>query len=314
MMAMLPEDKRWPVNEMWGIHDFCNSAQGAASYMDAVKRYGEPLSLKEFCRQAQMVNMENHKAMFESFSGIRSNGVLMWMSHPAWPSTVWQTYDYYLEQTAGYYGCKKASEPLHILWNHSSNAVKVANNTGETCQNLKAEAALYNMDGKLLYTKEADIATIGDEVVSCLSLHYPDPVTPVHFIKLKLTQGGELLSDNFYWRGKTYQDYASLRRMNRVHLQGEWNDSLAPGTHYVTARITNPGEDIALMIRLKVLKSDSGERVLPVFFSDNYFSLLPGETKVITLEYAHKHLAGAQAKIVAEGWNVEDMELGAGGV
>jgi hypothetical protein len=30
---------------------------------------------------------------------------------------IWQTYDYYFDPTAAYFGCKKASEPIHIQWN-----------------------------------------------------------------------------------------------------------------------------------------------------------------------------------------------------
>jgi Exo-beta-D-glucosaminidase Ig-fold domain len=51
--------------------------------------------------------------MYEAQSKNRM-GLLILMSHPCWPSMVWQTYDYYLEPTAGYFGAKKASEPLHI--------------------------------------------------------------------------------------------------------------------------------------------------------------------------------------------------------
>jgi hypothetical protein len=310
MRAMLPSDKQWPINDMWGIHDFCsNSAQGATEYQVAVRKYGIPASLDEFCRQAQMVNMENHKAMFESFVSAKANGALMWMSQSAWPSTVWQTYDYYLEQTAGYYGCKKASEPLHIFMDAYYNSIKVANNTGETHTNLTAEAALYNLDGSLLYTKEANIASIDDEVKSCLTLSFPDTVSDVHFIKLKLWKNDQLIDENFYWRGKEYQNYSSLRNMEKIIPGGGLKDSVAGKSHHITARITNPTSGIALMLRLKVLRNVSGERVLPVFYSDNYFSLLPGESKIVSLEFDDKYLAGEKAKLMLEGWNVDLMEI-----
>ena len=312
MHAMMPADKLWPINEIWGIHDYCNSAQGAGAFTAAINRYGTTNSIDDFCLQAQMVNMENHKAMFESFAACKSNGVLMWMSQSAWPSTVWQTYDYYLEQTAGYYGCKKASEPLHILWDSYSDVVKVANNTGNLFENLQAEVSIYNMDGTLQDTKSATIASLEDEVKNCFTITYPESVSPVHFIKLKLTKGGEVLSDNFYWRAKNYQDYVLLRSMNKVVLDGTLKDSVSGTKHFITTKISNPTSDVALMIRLKVLKNESNERILPVFYSDNYFSLLPGESKWVTLEFKADDLDGEQAKLMVEGWNIIPMEIAKG--
>ncbi|MDR0865502.1 MAG: discoidin domain-containing protein [Candidatus Symbiothrix sp.] len=309
MQAMLPEDKQWPVNEMWGIHDYCNSAQKADDYTLAVNKYGTPNSLADFCLKAQMVNMENHKAMFESFVNSKADGALMWMSQSAWPSTVWQTYDYYLEQTAGYYGCKKASEPLHIFWDHSSK-VKVANNTGKSYSELLAEAKIYNMDGTVKYTKSLPIALLNeDEVKYGFTITYPDGLSDVHFLKLTLKQGDKVLSDNFYWRGKIYQTYNSLEQMNQITLEGALKKSVQDSTQNIQVRISNPTDDIALMIRIKVLKNVSDERVLPVFYSDNYFSLLPHESKIVTLEFDSKQVGDEQAKVMVEGWNINAMEI-----
>jgi hypothetical protein len=309
MRAMMPEENLWPINEMWGIHDFSNSAQGSNAYTMAVRKYGNPNSIEEFCLQAQIVNMENHKAMFESFVSAKANGVLMWMSQSAWPSTVWQTYDYYLEQTAGYYGCKKASEPLHILWESSLNRIKIANNTGKSYENLSAEARIYNLDGTLQYTKTFATDLAEDEVKDCFTLTFPDSLSTVHFIKLELKQGETLVSDNFYWRSKTYQSYSDLRTMNQVKLKGAWQKNDSNGLQQLQVTLVNPTPDVALMIRLKTVKNQSGERVLPVYYSDNYFSLLPGETRIITLEFDGKHLNGEQIKLLVEGWNIEPMEI-----
>jgi Exo-beta-D-glucosaminidase Ig-fold domain len=47
----------------------------------------------------------------------------------------------------------------------------------------------------------------------------------------------------------------------------------------------------------------SGERVLPVYYSDNYVSLLPNESKTITIEAATPDLKGEDALVVVDGWN-----------
>ena len=304
MRAMMPEEKLWPINDMWGIHDFCYapSAMKADEYIAAVNKYGTPKNVEEFVRNAQMVNMENHKAMFESYAAHHVNGILMWMSHPAWPTTVWQTYDYFLEQTAGYYGCKKACEPLSILWDANDNQVKVVNNTGITIEPkrgmspLQAMAYIYNMDGTLIWSDSLLILSIADDVKKCFEIPYPATISPVHFIKLKLMRGNEIFSDNFYWRATEFQHYAPLQTMEKV-------------TPFIKIQknrieIKNPTSNIALMMRLKFL-DENNERILPVFWSDNYFSLLPYETKTITFETESKK----DFRLIVEGWNVDEMEI-----
>jgi len=299
MRAMLPPSKLFPVNNMWGIHDFCAapSAMRANEYTAAINKYGTPANIENFCRKAQMVNMENHKAMFESFAANKSNGILMWMSHPAWPSTVWQTYDYFLEQTAGYYGCQKACEPLHILWDANDNQVKVANNTGTTQENIYAKAYIYNLNGTLKLSDSLLIKSISDEVKNCFLLTFPAYISPVHFIKLKLMKENEVISENFYWRATDYQNYTLLQTMENITPNVKIRGN--------TIEIKNPAANIALMLRLKLIDKKN-ERILPVFWSDNYFSLLPYETKNITFEYD----TGAEiSRLILEGWNVEEMEI-----
>ena len=310
MKAMMPSDKLWPINDMWGIHDFCNSAQFGVSYTFNINNsYGKATGINDYCMKAQMVNMENHKAMFEPYVGAKGNGLLMWMSQSAWPSTVWQTYDYYLEQTAGYYGSKKACEPLHIMWDCNTNVVKVSNNTGKHYTNLTAVAKVFNMDGSLMYSDSIKVTVDIDQVVSCFKINFPANLSETHFIQLKLKNGNNQLSDNFYWRGNSYQNYTALAALKSVDLKGIFYKTIKGNTNIFKAKITNSSSDVALMIRLKLLKNPSNERVLPTYYSDNYFSLLPNETKNVTLEFDSKFLGNEKPKLMVEGWNINPFEV-----
>jgi hypothetical protein len=73
--------------------------------------------------------------------------------------------------------------------------------------------------------------------------------------------------------------------------------------------VSNPTRVVALMIRLKVVRNRSGDRVLPAFYSDNYFSLLPGETREASVEFSSADLAGELPKVIEEGWNVSTREI-----
>ena len=108
MRKMMPEANLWPIMNTWGIHDYCYGGNGDCTpYRDAINnRYGTATGIDDFCKKAQLVNLETYKAIFEAWANKLWNtcsGVLLWMSHPAWPSMMWQTYDYYFEPTGAYY-------------------------------------------------------------------------------------------------------------------------------------------------------------------------------------------------------------------
>ena len=69
--------------------------------------------------------------------------------------------------------------------------------------------------------------------------------------------------------------------------------------------LTNPGKAIALMTHLQLRRKTSGDRVLPVFYSDNYISLAPGETRTVTIDAALADLKGDTPLVVLDGWNVD---------
>ncbi|TAN11561.1 MAG: beta-mannosidase, partial [Chitinophagaceae bacterium] len=150
----IPEKDWWPRNEMWNKHFFGKSAANAGPdhYMESIdERYGKPTGIKDFCRKAQLLNIETNKALFEGWQQHIWNdafGVMLWMSNPAYPSMVWQTYDYYYDLTGAYWGVRKSCEPLHIQWSYADNSVKVINTTDNDYDHLEAQAIVYDLSGK----------------------------------------------------------------------------------------------------------------------------------------------------------------------
>nr|WP_242052381.1 discoidin domain-containing protein [Dysgonomonas sp. GY75] len=150
----MPEDKLWPRNEMWNQHFFGQLAFNATpdKYEKVItERYGKPVGIEDFCRKAQLLNIETNQSMYEGWLDNMWNdasGILIWMSQSAYPSMVWQTYDYYYDLTGAFWGAKNACVPLHIQWNSYNNSVKIINTTSEDHKGLTAEAAIYNSDGK----------------------------------------------------------------------------------------------------------------------------------------------------------------------
>ena len=128
-------------------------------------------------------------------------GLVIWMSHPAWPSFVWQTYDYYFEPTGAYFGSKKASEPLHIQWNPLSDTIELVNYHAGNVTGLTAKVEILNLDGNVQWEKETSIDSPEDSMIPCFGMEYPSGLNDVHFLRLKLTKNDMIISENFYWRG-----------------------------------------------------------------------------------------------------------------
>ena len=306
--AMMTEPSLWPQGLSWGLHDFClEGAQGGDSFRRTIDyAYGGAANVEEWVSLAQFVNYEGYRAMFEGQSKYRA-GLLLWMSHPCWPSFVWQTYDYFLEPTAAYFGCKKACEPLHIQWNRVTEAIEIVNHCAGDVRELTAMVEVFNMDGAKQWEKTAPVDSSEDSATACIQMSYPSGLTPVHFLRLRLTRGGQTVSTNFYLRGLRDQDFRAIRQLPKVQLKAETHTEQRAGHWMLKTELHNASNDPALMVRLKAIREKSGDRILPVLYSDNYVSLLPGQHQTISTELHDSDTRGERPRIVVGGFNVAEQ-------
>lgn len=297
----------WPQSDQWGMHDYTlEGAQGATSFNEIIATgYGQPESAKEFADLAQWVNYDGHRSLFESRSKNRM-GLLMWMSHSCWPSMVWQTYDYYFEPTAAYFAIKKASEPLHIQWNPATDEVEVVNYHAGLRPGLKARVQVLNMDATVAWEKEVTVDSREDTTEKCIKLEFPDGLSQVHFIKLTLEENGKAVSENFYHRSKVENNYQALKQLPKVSLRAQTQyDKGDDGEWKAEVTVENRSDAPALMIRLNIVGDKDGKQFLPIFYSDNYFALLPGETKVVRVHWKDVDTRGNAPLLKVSGYNVE---------
>ena len=307
LKAMMLEAAMWPQGDAWGVHDFSLAgAQGGTSFRNRIDTsYGGADNAADWVTLAQFVNYEGYRAMFEAQSKNRM-GLLLWMSHPAWPSMVWQTYDYYLEPTAAYFGAKHACEPLHIQWNPLTDHVEVVNYSAGNVSGLMLTAEIVNLDGSVAWRATVTpLDSQEDSVISSLKLEFPTNLSAVHFIRLKLTRGGETLSENFYWRGLEKGNYSALRQLPKVKLQAATRAEQQGGRWVLVTELRNPSAQPALMVRLKAVRETSGDRILPAIYSDNYIALMPGEARSIRTELENADTRGERPTVVVEGFNVQ---------
>lgn len=176
----MPIENWWPRNEMWNRHFFGESAAngGPDRYFNTINdSYGTPKGIEDFCRKAQLVNLETNKALYEGWQHHMwedASGVMTWMSQSAYPSFVWQTYDYYYDLNGAYWGVKKACEPVHIQWSYADNSVKISNTTLQSYSGLTAQANVYNLDGKLMkkYSQSVKVNAAANNITDCFTLNF----------------------------------------------------------------------------------------------------------------------------------------------
>ena len=291
-------------NIMYAAHDFALGfkpvcAQRTYTFNNLlVKAFGEPKNAKEFAELAQWINYDGYRAMFEARGEYR-RGLQLWMSHPAWPSLVWQTYDYFYEPTAGYFGCKKGCEPLHIFFHPIHNKIEVVNYSAGNHKGLTAEAQIFDINGKEVWTASCKLDIAEDSTKQCFEPKVDANITDVYFIRLYLRDSeGKLLSENFYWQGKEEGNLKALRNVAQADLDVKISGK---GENY-TATITNKGDVPALMLRVKAVDSKTNDLILPVWYSENYIFLMGGESRTISIKVREEDFRGKPV-IKVEGFN-----------
>jgi hypothetical protein len=299
---MMREKSVWPQGLAWGLHDFCLSgAQGGEGFRALVENsYGGANNAEEWVALAQYVQYESYRAMFEAES-VHRMGLLLWMSHPCWPSFVWQTYDYYFEPTSVYFACKKGCEPIHVQWNRVNETIEVVNYSAGDLTGLTAKVEILNMDGSVKSQQSAALDSKEDSTSSPISMKYPAGLTAVHFLRLTLTRGTEILSTNFYLRGTEEGNYRAIRELPKAKIEAATTVERQSDCWKLTTELHNPTSSPALMVRIKAVREKSGDRILPAIYSDNYIALMPGESRTLTTEVNERDTRGEKPVIVLAG-------------
>ncbi|MFD4669216.1 discoidin domain-containing protein [Lentzea sp. NPDC058450] len=306
MHNLVGDEPSWPIGDVWYAHDWCtNGNQRPQLYQAAIDaRLGESENMDEFSRKAQFVNYENMRAMFEAWNANLwddASALLLWMSHPAWHSTVWQTYDYDMDVNGTYFGAKKACEPHHVQASSDSWRVTVLNHTAVALRG-RVEATVYSLTGAILSTQQADVE-VGPSAKADLFTVTPH-TSPLHLVRLRLFDGDRLLSENTYWRYRTPADLQGLNALGRAKISTDIGTTRRDGDRRtLKVEVRNTGEVVAAMTRIGLRDRRSGTRVLPTFYSDNYLWLLPGETREVTLSWHRRDLTSEQPRVTVEAYN-----------
>ena len=305
----------FPLNNTWGYHDACTgNGHWELYYREMVKRYGEPESMEDFCNKMQLMNAVGYQGIFEA-AGHKLNdigGVMLWKLNAAFPSVVWQVYDWFLMPNAGYYFMQNACEPVHVQLNMSNNKVMVVNRTYKQISGLTAQADVYSIDSKQLFHENVNVS-MGPAVAKEISsldkvLKEADGVA---FVVLNLKNpSGKVISHNVYWISKD-GGYKSMNEMAKTNVNITMlKEEKGKTDRGWTVQITNSTGKIAFFIRPQLLSG--GEEILPSYWSESYFTLAPGESTTVSVNCPSSKLVNAEPVFKVSGWNVPGVEMNLG--
>ncbi len=311
IQGMMPEKDWETINDDWAQHDMAAGAQRGDEYGKTLaERYGHIRNLADFVRKAQLANYEAFRAMYEGRNAKmfkETTGIITWMSSPAQPSFVWQLYHYDLEPNASLYGAKKAAETIHVQLNEINRGIEIVNNRPEALKAAQVQVAIYRFDGTRDSEHTYPVADVpGRTTMKVAQLEVSARITPLYFIKLDLTdEAGKVLSTNLYWQHVAQDQFDGLMNLPTVVLDANASARNEGERTIVTVTLRNNTGNLALLAHLQLHQKKNGRRVLPVFYSDNYISFVPGEAATVTIEAATKDLGGEDPLVEIDGYNVD---------
>ncbi|HEX6430287.1 MAG TPA: glycosyl hydrolase, partial [Niastella sp.] len=292
------------VDSVWEYHKYI-------SYDKYIDSYGRMFDIYDWTRKAQLVNYDQYRALSEGFSNRMWDwytGFIIWKTQNPWTAMRGQMYDYYLDPNACLFGLRKGSEPVHVMCNPTDGMITIVNNTFEEQRNLMLTVHAYDISGKDSFVTQ---------VFTYVEPSSTKRVLPVKELLNNMTIGGrsaflslqlldekkQVISDNIYWWPDEIGSHAGLQALPPTVLKTKATQ-LGKGKIEVT--LSNPANGaVAFFNRVTLLDANKKERILPVFYDDNYVSIVPGGEKKIIVEYE----GSAAPLITVEGQNVRPQEI-----
>lgn len=328
LREIMDEKDLWPINkEVWDYHDGGGFHLMSTMYKELTNNYGPSSSIDEFAMKGQFVGAINSKSIWEVWNYNKLNygdryasGLLFWYHNCPVKQVCGRMWDYTLEPTASLYHTQNALEPLHVQFDYLKNTVSVYNEYYQTFKNYKVSAEVYDINSKRIWSKAQITDIPEDGVVNDLfTIEFPKDISQVHFIKLRLyNEKGREISSNFYWRsndkyegkktltGPTSSGFEDIAKLKQVQLKVSYKTYQQNGRFYIEARIKNPTNALAFFTQLQLL-DEYNKPVRPSFYTDNFFSLLPGESKTIVIDTDQSKLPSSPLFVV-KGWNVRPVK------
>ena len=306
--AAVPASEQWPITDSWAYHDWHQNGNGDThGFVEAMtKNLGAASDLADFERKAQLMNYDDYRAIMEGMNAqlwSKTSGRMLWMTQPAWPSTMWQILSHDYDTHASFYAFKHASEPVHVQMTLPGHRIQLVNNR-LTSLDAQVTAHVYALDGHSLSDAQSRVTASAGQVVDGPVLDVNGAIAPegAVVVALDARDTGGMLSHNLYWLANDAAGWQRIAAMTAqpVAIAATMGNAVGSEAH-LTVTLRNVGSAPALNAKVTLLGAD-GARILPAYYADNYVSLLPGETRTIDIGYPAAK--GKAATVALRGWNV----------
>ena len=303
---VIPDPDPRRLDPVWRYHAY-------HGYGRHVEPYGEPADLRQWAEIIQLLNFDQYRGLMEGHLAHMWDwytGVIIWKTQNPWSAMRGQMYDWWLDPNAGLYGLRSAGEPAHVMCSPKERMLYVVNHRSEPLHDLMVQARALTISGEdsLIFQWIVEIgAHTVQKIESIKPMLQRLSAREGNFLDLRLVDAaGGILSDNFYWLPDSTGRYSGLGR-------------LAPAAAAVSARLVEPGRiavtianpapgPVAFFNRLALIDSHTGKRILPVFYSDNYISVLPGEERRVEIDFpTARPTPGMQVSM--RGWNSPERRI-----
>ena len=308
---MTPDPATVPFNRTTGYHDAFGSFFRPT---DQIIRHdlGTPATMAEYAAMADLYNGACYRAIFEGANNgwPKNAGTHLWKVNAAWPSFQWQIYDWYLRPNAGYYGLRSACKPLHVQASLDDFAVQVASTLSTPRPGLKVRITVVSLEGKT-EAEETRVADVpADATIQLGKLPSVATDGKMHVLALDLLDAnGVELDRTVTWLQKEELWHDLLKMPAAEVMAAVVHKSEHSGETTYRIRMENTSSVPAIQVWLEMLKGSMGEEILPSFWSENALTLLPGETREVSVRFRSSLLAGSKPYLAVGGWNAVPGEI-----
>ncbi|MBT3382946.1 MAG: glycoside hydrolase family 2 [Prolixibacteraceae bacterium] len=336
LKKMLPEESLWPIDKKyWEYHTGRNEFTTLDRFRKALnERYGESNSVEEFAFKSQVSNYELMRPMFEAFVAHKpkSTGLIQWMLNSAWPELYWQLYDTYLQPNGSFYAVRKACNPLHAIYRYGFDDIFIANEDLLDAENITVKIKVFDINSNEIFADEWNGSVKTNISKPIYEIPEIKNLTSVYFLDLRVFDKDNNEVDNsiywlstkkdeidweaakklpwpFYSPSKQYADFTALDKLAKVELDYEYAFEKDAENGLVTLKVTNPSSTIAFFTFFDLIDSVNEKPILPIFWSDNYITLLPGEERTYTAKYNLENAEGEKPVVQVKAWNVNSITL-----
>lgn len=306
----ISKSSKFPLNQSMGFHDAMGAPMQA---LDKILRedIANPSNITEYMWWGDLYNNSAYRAIYEAANSSRPRnaGTMLWKTNASWGSFNWQIYDIFLRPNAGFYSSMNALKPVHIQMDGDSLDVKVINVLPIVQENYKAKIDIVSANGRIEKTVEQIVSTTENANVTVTNLADMLNDGDLHFVSMELSNAEGVSIDKVTVWYKQDMKWTELTRLPLADIDAQVTDIQTIKDECIyRVKVTNHSDIPAVNVFVELVNGYQGMEILPSFWSENALTLLPGESRELSVNVYQSDILKAP-HLVIEGLNIMPAEF-----